>query len=154
MDWIERIKTLLPEFDQIRQEREIHIREEAQQTDRDRNTIDSVISELQIPEMLQGINAVVLHGQGTISIESSWETQNEDTDYTLEDEGTGPDYIIVILSWNEPTGGDQEREIAVDVGITMNGIYLQINEIDIRPDRSAVETALLEAIKEELRLII
>ena len=36
----------------------------------------------------------------------------------------------------------------------MNGIYLQINEIDIRPDRSAVETALLEAIKEELRLII
>ena len=154
MDWIEKIKTLLPEFAQIRQERETHIREEVQQTNEDRTTISKVVSELQISEMLQGVNTLVLDGQGTIYTELSWETLNEDTDYAVEDEGAGPDYISVILSWDEPTEGDKEREIAVDVGMTMNGIYLQVNEIDIRADRPAVETALLEAIKEELRLII
>ncbi|MBO54585.1 MAG: hypothetical protein CL886_02890 [Dehalococcoidia bacterium] len=154
MDWIEKITTLLPELELIRQEREKHIREETEQTNTDRDALSRVVSELEIPEMLNSLNTLALKGQGTISTESSWEIINTETDYATEEGEIGPDYISVILSWDEVTTGDQEREIAVDVGITTNGIYLQVNEIDIRPDRAAVEIALLEAIKEELRLII
>ena len=38
------------------------------------------------------------------------------------------------------------------LGFAENGIYLQVNEIDIRPERGALENALVEAFKEELKV--
>jgi hypothetical protein len=52
------------------------------------------------------------------------------------------------LSWVE--GG--EMEIAVDLGLSEGGIYLQINEIEIRPERDALEQGLIEAFRDELEL--
>ena len=56
--------------------------------------------------------------------------------------------ITTILSWVE--GG--EMEIAVDLGLSEGGIYLQINEIEIRPERDALEQGLIEAFRDELEL--
>ena len=63
-----------------------------------------------------------------------------------EDDNT--DVITTILSWDE--GG--ELEIAVDLGLSDDGIYLQINEIEIRPERDALEQGLIEAFRDELEL--
>ncbi|MCS5669142.1 MAG: hypothetical protein NZ876_17350, partial [Dehalococcoidia bacterium] len=58
------------------------------------------------------------------------------------------DVITTILSWEE--GG--EMEIAVDLGLSDEGIYLQINEIEIRPERDALEQGLIVAFRDELDL--
>ena len=58
------------------------------------------------------------------------------------------DVVTTILSWDE--GG--ELEIAVDLGLSDDGIYLQINEIEIRPERPALEQGLIEAFRDELEL--
>ena len=62
-----------------------------------------------------------------------------------EEEG---DVIALILTWVE--GG--ERELAVDVGISEDGTYVQVNGVEIRPERAALEAALVEAFREELDL--
>ena len=64
------------------------------------------------------------------------------------DEDDGTDVITTILSWEEV--GD--LEIAVDLGLSNDGIYLQINEIEIRPERVALEQGLIEAFRDELEL--
>ena len=43
-------------------------------------------------------------------------------------------------------------EIAVDLGLSDDGIYLQINEIEIRPEKEALEQGLIEAFRDELDL--
>ena len=58
------------------------------------------------------------------------------------------DVITTILSWEE--GG--EMEIAVDLGLSDDGIYLQINEIEIRPEKEALEQGLIQAFRDELDL--
>jgi hypothetical protein len=40
----------------------------------------------------------------------------------------------------------------VDLGFAETGVYLQINEIEIRPEREALEQALLKAFREELQV--
>ena len=64
------------------------------------------------------------------------------------DDDGDTDVITTILSWDE--GGDME--IAVDLGLSEAGIYLQINEIEIRPEREALEQGLIEAFRDELDL--
>ena len=64
------------------------------------------------------------------------------------DDDDDTDVITTILSWEE--GGD--LEIAVDLGLSEDGIYLQINEIEIRPERGALEQGLIEAFRDELDL--
>ena len=43
-----------------------------------------------------------------------------------------------------------EREIAVDLGLSEDGTYLQVNGVDIRPEGEALEQALVEAFRDEL----
>ena len=53
-----------------------------------------------------------------------------------------------MLSWEE--AGD--REIAVEVVSDSEGISLQVNGVEIRPEREALEQALVEAFRDELEL--
>jgi hypothetical protein len=43
-------------------------------------------------------------------------------------------------------------EIVVDLGLSDEGTYLQINGIEIRPEREALEKGLVEAFRDELEL--
>jgi hypothetical protein len=58
------------------------------------------------------------------------------------------DVITTVLSWDE----GEEMEIVVDLGLSDDGTYLQINGVEIRPERAALERALIEAFREELEL--
>ena len=45
-----------------------------------------------------------------------------------------------------------EREIVVDLGLSEDGTYLQVNGVDIRMEAEALEQALVEAFRDELEL--
>ena len=103
------------------------------------------------------MNATLLDGKGTIETIVGWESGSDDLEL---DPGIGmngdepddieadTDVITTILSWEERG----EMEIAVDLGLSDDGIYLQINEIEIRLEREALEQGLIEAFKDELEL--
>ena len=161
MNWKETIESLLPEIALIREERERIIADEESERDTGRAQITALASDLEIMSLLENINRTIFGNSASIEFSQSWNaddvTATNDpnaqisADYEEED---GIDYVSTILSWDEQTKGESEREIAVDIGISVNGIYLQVNEIDVRPERTAVENALVEALREEIRLII
>ena len=68
---------------------------------------------------------------------------------TLDDENEDQeDAITQILSWDE----FGEREIVVELLLVEDGAPVQVNGVEVRPDREALEQALLEAIRDELEL--
>ena len=104
--------------------------------------------ELGISALLEDMNAVLLDGAGQVETIVSWEEDEEEIVIEGEEDDEEGDAIAAILSWDE--GG--EREIAIDVGISENGNYLKVNEVYIRPERDALEAALLQAFRDELEI--
>ena len=58
------------------------------------------------------------------------------------------DAITHALSWEE--FGD--REIEVELVLAEDGASILVNGVEVRPEREALEMALLEAIRDELEL--
>jgi hypothetical protein len=155
MPWRDTLQSLQSELAQVRDERLRLAREDAATRQDQRDQITNLASSLRIAELVGDMNAVLLQGKGTIETYSSWDPPSEETDQTsdllgLDDDGDedDADYISSILSWEE----DGEREIAVDLGISEEGVYLQVNELEIRPEQEALEQALLAAFREELQV--
>jgi hypothetical protein len=94
------------------------------------------------------MNRTLLDGQGTVEKIVSWEADEEDEDGLAAEEEEDADVIALILTWEERG----ERELAIDLGVTDEGVYVQINGIEIRAEREAMEPALLQAFREELEL--
>ena len=100
----------------------------------------------------------MLEDSGKVLSYSSWDSPPESAVSSLavlplgedddEDDDADADYISAELTWEE----DGEREIAVDLGIAEEGFYLQVNGIDVRIEREALEQALVEAFREELQV--
>ena len=110
---------------------------------------------LGVEQLLIEMNSTLLDGNGEIETIVGWEADEEDDDNlgsrisiidAVPDDDEDADVITSILSWDE--GG--VLEIVVDLGLSDEGIYLQINEIEIRPEREALEQGLIVAFKDEL----
>ena len=156
MTWRETLEGLKEELTNIRAQRQNRVDEEAAGLQKEREDLSNRARELGINELLAEMNNTLLDGNGAIETIVGWVTADDDLE--LEpgismngeepDEDDGTDVITTILSWEE--GGD--LEIAVDLGLSDDGIYLQINEIEIRPERVALEQGLIEACRDELEL--
>ena len=156
MTWRETLEGLKEELTNIRAQRQSRVDEEAASLQKEREDLSNRAQELGINELLAEMNNTLLDGNGAIETIVGWVTADDDLE--LEpgismngeepDEDDDTDVITTILSWEE--GGD--LEIAVDLGLSDNGIYLQINEIEIRPERVALEQGLIEAFRDELEL--
>ena len=156
MTWRETLEGLKEELTNIRAQRQTRVDEEAAGLQKEREDLSNRARELGINELLAEMNNTLLEGNGAIETIVGWVTADDDLE--LEpgismngeepDEDDGTDVITTILSWEE--GGD--LEIAVDLGLSNDGIYLQINEIEIRPERAALEQGLIEAFRDELEL--
>ena len=155
MTWRETLEGLKEELTNIRAQRQSRVDEEAAGLQQEREDLSNRARELGINELLAEMNNTLLDGNGAIETIVGW--IRDDTDLELEPgigmNGEEPDdddtdVITTILSWEE--GGD--LEIAVDLGLSDDGIYLQINEIEIRPERAALEQGLIEAFRDELEL--
>jgi len=106
---------------------------------------------MDISSFLSQINTVLLEGQGTISYLQSWEEESDDEASGLDesmDDFDDVDYVSTILTWQE----SGLCEIAVDVELGEQGIAVQVNEVEIRPDPESLKSALITAFKEELDL--
>ncbi|MEC8910975.1 MAG: hypothetical protein VYC44_08305 [Chloroflexota bacterium] len=156
MTWRETLEGLKEELTDVRAQRERQVDEEKAGLQKERDDLSKMAQNLGVDELLAEMNTTLLDGKGEIETIIGWVSDGDDLeseqgismngDEPEEDDNT--DVITTILSWDE--GG--ELEIAVDLGLSDDGIYLQINEIEIRPERNALEQGLIEAFRDELEL--
>ena len=148
MAWQDSLAGLKDELAETRAERRRLAEEEEADIHRERDDISRTAEDLGISALLADMNNVLLDGAGAVETIVSWEEDKEDIVIEGEDDDEEGDLIAAILSWNE--GG--ECEIAIDVGVSEDGTYLQVNGVDIRPEREALEAALMQAFRDELEL--
>jgi len=157
MTWRDTLEGLKQELTEVRTQRQRRVEEEDADLQKERADLSRMAKDLGVDELLAEMNATLLDGKGEIQTIIGWESDDGDPDLegviTMngdepDDDDEDTDVITTILSWEE--GG--EMEIAVDLGLSDEGIYLQINEIEIRPERDALEQGLIVAFRDELDL--
>lgn len=158
MTWRETLEGLKQELTDVRAVRQRRVEEDEAGLQKERDDLSRMSQDLGVDGLLAEMNATLLEGKGEIETIVGWESSGEDPDLEAgismngdepeEEDDEDTDVITTILSWEE--GG--EMEIAVDLGLSDEGIYLQINEIEIRPEREALEQGLIEAFRDELDL--
>jgi hypothetical protein len=150
------LQSLKTELDETRVERRRQSLEEETRRQAQREELSQLAESLAIPALVSEMNRVLLEDSGKVVSYSSWDSPPESAVSSLavlplgedDDEDDDADYISAELTWEE----DGEREIAVDLGIAEEGFYLQVNGIDVRIEREALEQALVEAFREELQV--
>ena len=155
MQWRDALSALRQDLVQVRAERQRQAAATDAQLQQDRQELSRLAGSLGISELLADLNNNLLEGQGDIETVVSWDSsqvsteEDEDEPEILdnEDEEQG-DAITQVLSWEE--FGD--REIAVELVLVEEGTSVQVNGVEIRPERGALEQALLEAFRDELEL--
>ncbi len=160
MTWRDTLEDLKQGLVEVRAQRERRVEEAEAGLKKEREDLSLMAQNLGVAELLGEMNSTLLDGKGEIETIVGWEADEEEEDASdltsgisiidagLDDDDGDTDVITTILSWDE--GG--ELEIAVDLGLSDEGIYLQINEIEIRPEREALEQGLIVAFKDELEL--
>ena len=157
MTWRDTLEGLKQELTEVRARRQGQVAEDEAGLQKERDDLSRMAQTLGVDELLAEMNATLLDGKGEIETIVGWESApgNPELDPGISMNGDEPDeddedtdVITTVLSWEE--GG--EMEIAVDLGLSNDGIYLQINEIEIRPEREALEQGLVEAFRDELDL--
>jgi len=157
MTWRDTLEGLKQELTEVRTQRQRRVEEEDAGLQKERDDLSRMAKDLGVDELLAEMNATLLDGKGEIQTIIGWESADGDPDLEgaismngdePDDDDEDTDVITTILSWEE--GG--EMEIAVDLGLSDEGIYLQINEIEIRPERDALEQGLIVAFRDELDL--
>jgi len=156
MTWRETLEGLKEELTDVRAQRQSRVEEEEAGLQKERDDLSKMAQDLGVDALLAEMNATLLDGKGEIETIIGWVADDDEVELDPgismngdePDEDDDTDVITTILSWDE--GG--ELEIAVDLGLSDDGIYLQINEIEIRPERDALEQGLIEAFRDELEL--
>jgi len=157
MTWRDTLEGLKQELTEVRTQRQRRVEEEDAGLQKERDDLSRMAKDLGVDELLAEMNATLLDGKGEIQTIIGWESDDGDPDLEgvismngdePDDDDEDTDVITTILSWEE----SGEMEIAVDLGLSDEGIYLQINEIEIRPERDALEQGLIVAFRDELDL--
>ena len=154
MDWSSELRELRKELDGLRKERDRqNIIEEAEIQERNAQ-IKNTFQSLQVQGALEEMNRQLLDGQGQLEVYAPGELATDDSDEgaeEIEDEDEVEevsDTMSAVLNWEE----DEAREIAVDMGMTLKGIYLEVNGTDICLDQDALRSALIRAFSDEVGL--
>ena len=154
-NWHDRLLRLKQELAEVRAVRQRRANEEEVELARERDDLSRLADGLGIAGLLADMNATLLDGRGRVETVVGWEDETVEgmidlssPSLDLEEDEDDSDVITSVLAWEE--GG--QLEIIVDVGLTDEGTYLQVNGIEIRPERDALEQALLEAFRDELEL--
>ena len=128
---------------------------------RDRAELYQVAASLQIAQMLVDFNEVVLRGTGRLESTSLLDYyDNEETLFDLvdDDDLASDDDVDDLeegeelrfsLFWDDTT----ERAVDVELGKTSQGrLFLTVNGEEVRQQREVLETAILEAFRDEMDL--
>ena len=154
-NWHDRLLRLKQELAEVRAVRQRRANEEEAELARERDDLSRLADGLGIAGLLGDMNATLLDGRGRVETVVGWEDETVEgmidlssPSSDLEEDEDDSDVITSVVAWEE--GG--QLEIIVDLGLTDEGTYLQVNGIEIRPERDALEQALLEAFRDELEL--
>ncbi len=154
-NWHDRLLRLKQELAEVRAVRQRRANEEEAELARERDDLSRLADGLGIAGLLGDMNATLLDGRGRVETVVGWEDETvagmidlSSPSSDLEEDEDDSDVITSVVAWEE--GG--QLEIIVDLGLTDEGTYLQVNGIEIRPERDALEQALLEAFRDELEL--
>ena len=159
MAWRDTLATVRDDLARMRADRQRHSQEEDARRQERQQELTRIAASLEMPRLLDDMNDILIRGQGHVETQISWELSDDDElelddddddDMTDLDEDLveDADYITSVLTWDE----DGEREIAVDLGWTDQGAYLQVNGSNIRTEREALEDALVQSFRDELEL--
>ena len=154
MAWRDTLSALRDELAQVRAERQQQAAVEEAELQEARRGLSRLADSLGISGLLSEMNATLVDNRGKIETIASWDSGPEDPDADGDedddddDDDDGDDVIVSVLSWEE----DGEREIAVEVVSIEHGTSVQVNGVEVRPEREALEQALLEAFRDELEL--
>ena len=155
MTWRETLIHRKQDLVEVRANRERRVEEAEAGLKKEREDLSLMAQNLGVEQLLIEMNSTLLDGNGEIETIVGWEAAEEDDDNlgsrisiidAVPDDDEDAEVITSILSWDE--GG--VLEIFVYLGLSDEGIYLQINEIEIRPEREALEQGLIVAFKDEL----
>ena len=155
MAWKDTLTDLRDELAEVRAERRQQAATEEAELQQARKELTGLAGSLGISEMLSEMNATLLEGKADLETIVSWEVNEGDLeedydglDIVDDEDEDEDDAITTILSWEERG----EREIVVDVISAEGGPSVQVNGVDIRSEREALEQALVEAFRDELEL--
>ena len=158
MQWRESLSALKQELERVRPQRQREAAEAEGKLRHERQNLEDLAGSLGIGTLLSDINSRLLDGQGELESFVSWEPgedaggDGEDglgaLDVFDDDDEDQYDAITHALSWEE--FGD--REIEVELVLAEDGASILVNGVEVRPEREALEMALLEAIRDELEL--
>jgi hypothetical protein len=149
MAWLDSLSELKEELAGVRAERLSQTSVDEAEIQEERDELSRLAESLAVSDLLAEMNATLLDGQGSVEKIVSWEIdEKDDGDQGGDPEEEDADVIALILTWEERG----ERELAIDLGVTDDGIYVQVNGIEVRAEREALEPALLQAFREELEL--
>ena len=149
MAWLDSLSELKQELAGVRAERLSQTSADEAEIQKERDELSRLAESLAVSDLLAEMNATLLDGQGSVEKIVSWESDEEDDgdeEGGLDEEDA--DVIALILTWEERG----ERELAIDLGVTDDGTYVQVNGIEVRAEREALEPALLQAFRDELEL--
>ena len=149
MAWLDSLSELKEELAGVRAERLSQTSVDEAKIQEERDELSRLAESLTVSDLLAEMNATLLDGQGSVEKIVSWESDGDDDgdeEAGLDEEDA--DVIALILTWEERG----ERELAIDLGVTDDGTYVQVNGIEVRAEREALEPALLQAFREELEL--
>lgn len=135
--------------------------EEDAETVRERQELYQLADSLQIIQMLVDLNEVALSGTGKVESTSLMDYYDDD-DFTFEmddgeeDEAEDEDEdsmedgeeLRFSLFWDDAT----ECAIDVELGKSNGRIYLLVNGEEVRQQREVLETAVLDAFRDEMEL--
>ena len=149
MAWLDSLSELKQELAGVRAERLSQSSADEAEIQKERDELSRLAEALAVSNLLDEMNATLLDGQGSVEKIVSWESDEED-DLDEEDDmdEEDADVIALILTWEERG----ERELAIDLGVTDDGVYVQVNGIEVRAEKEALEPALLQAFRDELEL--
>ena len=149
MAWLDSLSELKEELAGVRAERLSQTSVDEAKIQEERDELSRLAESLTVSDLLAEMNSTLLDGQGSVEKIVSWESDEEDGgDEEADPDEEDADVIALILTWEERG----ERELAIDLGVTDDGIYVQVNGIEVRAEREALEPALLQAFREELEL--
>ena len=155
MPWQDTLVNLRSELAQVRAERQQQANDAEAELQKVRGELSQTLDTLGISGLLSEMNSTLLEGKGAIETMVSWDSDDEgsdededDADFETENEEGEEEIITTVLTWEEAG----QREIAVEVVSTEQGPALQVNGVDIRLERDALEDALVEAFRDELEV--
>lgn len=144
MPWRDSLLELKAELTESRATRMARMEAFDNEVAAEREQLQTTHQELEISQLIAEMNEVLLDGQGETETVREWEDEVDDEDYDED----AADVITTALTWDE----GEDLEVVCELVMLDEGLALMVNGVQIRLEREALEQALLDAFREQLRM--